>query len=107
MAQEGVQPELRSCIEENKRLVIMLVAKEDVRSGPLASIMTNLGLKDAILGSYPSIPAPATHTRGSRPIHAIFVSSDLHPQRAGWLPLGDSLGDHRAGYIDIPWTEVL
>ena len=46
---------------------------------------------------------PPTSLTGSVPIDGIFVSSQLrHIAKGCWISINESIGDHRALFIDIP-----
>lgn len=45
--------------------------------------------------------ALATYQRGKRPIDGIFVSPNLHPEWAGYLPFRDLPGGHRGIWINV------
>ena len=54
------------------------------------------------------IPTPPTYEAGTRTIDTILVSPTLNNvTKAGWLPFGDGVGDHRIAYIDIDADLVL
>ena len=50
---------------------------------------------------------PPTSSTGSVPIDSIFVSQNLqHISKGGWIRIEESIGNHRALFIDIP-TKIL
>ena len=51
---------------------------------------------------------PPTSLTGSAPIDGIFVSPALqHISKGGWMSIDESVGDHRALFIDIPLKLLL
>lgn len=62
---------------------------EDIRYGSLAKRLKDLNLKDAILSLHSRTNAPATYNRNKTrtPIDALWVSSNLVVERAGYMPI--------------------
>ena len=88
--------------------MVMLNTNKDMRQGDVVEMMASLNLRDVILSHHPNEEAPATHKTGSSPINTIFVSSPEIPTiRATWLAGDQSPGNHRAGYVNVPWTARL
>jgi hypothetical protein len=99
--------ELQTRRSAGDRLLVMLDANEDVRSGPLATLFTEIGLREGITSHHHDLPSPKTYNRGRLPIDGIFLTGDLIVNNAGWLPFDKSLGDHRLGYIDMDWSNFV
>ena len=96
----------------NEQIVLMIDGNENfARLGPLHSaLLRECRLVDPIRLAYQNAHTslPATSSTGSVPIDSIFVSQQLrHITRGGWLKHGETVGDHRPIYIDIPIINLL
>ena len=99
--------ELHSQITAGERLIVMMDGNCDMRGGPLWQMMTDMGLRDAILARHGTTGAPATYILGQHPIDAIWVSLDIPVVSAGWLGGDFAIGDHRVGFVDIPFQALI
>ena len=95
-------------LDNGDEIIVCMDANEDVRSGPLSSMLREMGLRDAILDKHGAEDAPATHYRNDQqtPIDAIFTTleGDL---RGGYLAVDAGLpGDHRTLWLDIPFISA-
>ena len=99
-----------SWIEAGEHLVIGMDANEDVRSGPLTTMLRSCGLHNAIHSRHPSTRSISTFERNDSdtPIDAIMTTLPPHPSmRCGYLAYGEGFpGDHRTLWIDIPYTSI-
>jgi hypothetical protein len=102
-----LQAELETRLAHNEKLVVMLDANEDVRAGPIHTMFTDLGLRDAVLSRHSSLPAPGTSLTGSRPIDGIFVSEGLDILKATWQGIDSSASDHRMGILELTCSSLL
>ncbi len=50
---------------------------------------------------------PATHTRGSTPIDAVYATAGIHGTSVALLPCNEGIGDHRVFVLDITSASVL
>lgn len=98
---------LQHCRQNQERIVLLIDANDDIRSSDTTTALADADLLESITSHHSSQPPPATHRRGSKTIDGIFLSPELQPSRAGFLSFDSSPGDHRAGYIDISWTNLL
>jgi len=97
---ESIIEEIRSQIEE-KNVILMLDANQNVQNGPFTESMSELGLVN-VISTLNDGDLPATHHRGSKPISAIYATSSLDATRSGILPKGSGVhGDHRNMFVDI------
>lgn len=94
---------IKSWRDNGERVVAAIDANEDVFEGELGKKLTDprgLGFKNAVAevtnGRY-----GATYFRGSKPIDAIWCSSDIDVIHACIMPVGYGIGDHRAFIIDV------
>ena len=71
---------------EGERIILMMDANADTVSGPVASLYTNLGLKQSFVCRHQGTPPPATHAAGSACIDCIFVDQSISIAKAGYLP---------------------
>ena len=101
---------ITSWLEDQEDLVICLDANEDVRSGPLTTMLRQLGLQDIILTKHmPGGPPPATQAMNQqdKPIDAIFTTMDPSAVKCGYSAFGEGLpGDHRTLWVDFPFTTI-
>ena len=93
-------------------IVLLIDCNENLtRWGPLhKSLLHECKLIDPIRLAYQteSCSLPPTSLTGSVPIDSIFVSQQLrHIQQGGWLKQGETVGDHRPLYVDIPIMTIL
>ena len=103
--------QIKSWQEAGENVVLMIDANENLEvMGPLQTMLKyECQLIDPICQRYAmkNQQLPATSLTGSKPIDSIFVSASLQNIiRGGWIRVEDSIGDHRAIFIDIP-TQVL
>ena len=86
---------------EDKNVVLMLDANQNVQTGSFTKSMLDLGMHN-VISTLNGNHLPATHHRGSKPISAIYVTPALEATRAGILPKGCGVhGDHRNMFVDI------
>jgi hypothetical protein len=64
--------------------------------------MQSRGFKERIIASH-GPNAPATYHRGQRPIDGIYTTSSITPTRCGYLAFGDTPGDQRCLWMDVPF----
>jgi hypothetical protein len=101
---QDLDKEIEGWLQNGEELVIALDANEDVRSGATNTMLTQHGLKEAILDKHSHLSAPATvNSNHSRtPIDGIWTTAGLTIQRAGYGAQGEGYpSDHRLLYIDI------
>ena len=98
--------------KQNENIVLLIDMNENLnRMGPLQSALKyECQLIDPIreLHHDGESELPPTSLTGSVPIDGIFVSPALqHISKGGWMSIDDSVGDHRALFIDIPLKLLL
>ena len=78
--------QIKSWIKMKNKIILMIDANENVRTGPLSTALENLGLKSAVRSKHGNF-CPAT--------------PGIRINKSGYLPFGDGPGDHRAVYVDL------
>ena len=109
---EDLTHQITNWQRQNDQIVLMIDGNENfARMGPLHNaLVRECRLIDPIRLAYQNNndTLPATSSTGSVPIDSIFVSQQLrHISRGGWLKHGETVGDHRPLYIDIPVLTLL
>ena len=104
--------QIRNWQNNGENIVLLIDANENLaRTGPLQSLLLHdCQLIDPIreIHANPKTSLPATSLTGSVPIDSIFVSPQLRNiTRGGWIRIEESIGDHRALFIDIPTHTLL
>ena len=87
-------------------MIISLDSNEHIRTGHLARSFRRLGLVDSIT-AVTSASTPDSHINGSKPLDAIWVSSDIEVATASICPHTFSVGYHRDIMIDISRSSLL
>ena len=111
MHQDLVQ-DIKEWQGKGKNIVLLIDSNENLaRMGQLQSqLIYECQLIDPIWSTYQKKNAilPSTSLTGSNPIDAIFVSPQLCDiTRGGWIQVEESIGYHRALFIDIPIKTLL
>jgi hypothetical protein len=86
-----------------ERLVLCLDANENIFRAKLGWQLTDLhslGMKE-VVGEFTGRQLGATFFRGSEPIDAIWVTSDLEVAHACIMPVGYGVGDHHLFVVDF------
>ncbi len=92
-----------------KRLVLCLDANENIYRAKLGRQLTDLdglGMKE-VVGEFTGRRLGATFFRGSEPINAIWVTSDLEVAHACVMPVGYGVGDHRLFVVDFSTASMI
>ena len=109
--QEDLERALKAWITAGEITILMLDANQDIREGPLRTMLLNSGLREMILSQHTECgPAPATYARNesNTPIDGIFsnLPSDIQ-YKCGYLGFCEGVpGDHRMAWIDIPYLQA-
>jgi hypothetical protein len=81
---------------------------QDIRGGILQEWKDRLGLNDALLENLnDNEEAPNTYQRGKNPIDTILCTGGIEVVNAGYLPLGEGVGDHRPLFVDVTIASTL
>ena len=101
--------QLQEWLAEGNHITVGLDANNDVRDSPVQRMLTELGLKDAILSMHPNeIPETNYKNGKSMPTDGLFCSPGIKPEKGGFSEhkaFVDS--DHRSLWLDIPFTSAL
>ena len=89
--------------EKGDRLIVCLDANEDVYWKSLGKALTSTeGLAmTEVVGAHTGKKLGATYFRGSKPIDAIWATSDVSIASACVMPVGFGIGDHRLFVVDV------
>ena len=105
-----LQGQLQEWLEEGDQIILGVDLNEDVRTGPTAKMLRELGLTDVLIQMHrPDVP-PETNYRNNNgvPIDAIFTTPGIEPSAGGYMPYKELMdSDHRALWIDVPFTSIL
>ena len=83
-------------------IVIMGDFNQDVRSSEIQEWKERLGLEDKLLDRVEGEGRKLnTYSGGNVPIDTIMCTQGIEVLKAGYLPFGEGVGDHRPIYIDI------
>ena len=103
---------LKKWQKEGENIVLLIDMNENLeKDGPFQTILKyECQLVDPIrtIHQKRNEKLPPTSLTGSFPIDSIFVSPQLQNiTRGGWIKIEDSVGDHRALFIDLPTKTLL
>ena len=103
---------IQAWISLGDSIVLGIDANDDVRTSSLTEKLSDIGLRDGILSTHPSMSPPATHNRNitRTPIDAIFVSSNVTITRAGFAPFDGPYSfqsDHRMLWVELDNVSIL
>ena len=98
---------LAPCRERKERIVLLIDANEDTRQGPLSLALSDLDLTKGITNYHSTLDPPSTHRKGNKPIDGIFITPEIQLPGAGFLGMDQSIGDHRAMFINVEWESLL
>ena len=81
---------------------------DHVGGDTITNFADSLNLREAILEKHSATKGYVpTWQRGNDPIDGIFISPTLHITQGGYLPFGESPGDHRAIWVTIQYDLAL
>lgn len=101
--QEELVAQLKKWREEGDRLVVCMDANEDIYKKSWGKILTDVdGLNmSEVVGDFTGKKIGATHFRGTKPIDAMWATTDLTVVSACVMPVGYGIGDHRLFVVDF------
>lgn len=104
-----LETEIHKGLALGDRMIIAGDFNDNVARGHLPDFFRNLGFRDAILPNQPQhSPLPATMSRGTTPVDAVWLSPDIpNATAATWLSFQLSPGDHRAAIVDFHAEAIL
>jgi hypothetical protein len=106
---EDLIRQLKEWREAGDKLIICFDANEDVYNKSLGKTLTSidgLGMQE-VVGQFTQKKLGATFFRSSKPIDAIWATTDVQVTGACILPAGYGVGDHRLFVIDLAANSVL
>lgn len=95
--------------EQGDRLIVCLDANEHIYEKHLGQLLTDtdgLAMRE-VVGEFTKEPLGATYFRGSKPIDAIWATSDVTVVGACVMPCGYGIGDHRLFIIDFLTSSLI
>ena len=102
-----LKTDIQSWLDSGDQLIIGLDANEDMRRGPVSSMLREKGMSEAVMALH-GVNAPPTTDYGSKVIDGIWVSPTLTPTKAGYLACGEAIPrtDHRCLWFDISYQNI-
>jgi len=94
---------LKEWRDAGDRLIVCLDANEHIYKKTLGKLLTEdegLAMRE-VVGTFTERPLGATFFRGTKPIDAVWATSDLVVTNACVLPCGYGVGDHRLFVVDF------
>jgi hypothetical protein len=89
--------------EQGDKLIVCLDANEDIYKkaiGKALTLVDGLAMKE-VVGEFTGKKIGPTYFRGSKPIDAIWATSDVQVAGACIMPAGYGIGDHRLFVVDF------
>ena len=105
---QGLREEVLEWKAQGDSIVIMGDWNEDFQSENIIDWKDSVVMHDVILENIgENEVAPKTYQRGRKPIDTIMCTRGCEISKAGYLPLGEGVGDHRALFVDVMIASVL
>jgi len=106
---EDLLAQLRQWREEGDKLVVCLDANEDIYKKSIGRALTDIdGLAmQEVVGAFTGSDIGPTYFRGSKPIDAVWATTDVQVVGASIMPAGFGVGDHRLFVIDLLGSSLL
>jgi exonuclease III len=101
--------QLKRWREEGDKLIVCLDANENVYKKAIGKALTSvdgLAMKE-VVGDFTGTPIGPTYFRGSKPIDAVWATSDVDVVGACIMPAGYGIGDHRLFVVDFLASSLL
>ena len=98
---EDLSLQIEEWRDKGESIVVMGDFNEDVRSNNMREWRESLGLREVLLDTVGVENAPSTFDKGKLPIDSIMCSANIAVTKAGYMPFGEGVGDHRPLMIDI------
>jgi hypothetical protein len=100
---------LRKWKEQGDRIIVCMDANEDIYRKSIGKTLTDeegLNMRE-VVGDYTGQMIGATYFRGSKPIDAVWATSDVEVVGACVMPAGFGVGDHRLFQVDFRATSLV
>ena len=100
--------EIQEWLDIGDSIVLGIDMNEDVGTGKLARQFKNMDLKNAVFSLHSESILPATYSKSiaRKPIDAIWVSSNLEVERAGYLPFKSKSPAAPSNGHQMLWAEI-
>ncbi len=95
--------------EQGDKLIVCLDANEDIYRKSIGKALTSLdglAMKE-VVGNFTGRPVSPTYFCGSKPIDAVWATSDIQVAGACIMPAGYGIGDHRLFVIDFVTSSLI
>ena len=105
---EDLQQEINEWLELGDSIIVAGDFNEDIRSEQINNWKERLGLEDVFMERVEDISLlPATFNKGVNPIDTIMCTAGITVVKAGYLPFGEGIGDHRPLFMDVTIASTL
>ena len=105
---EDLRHEIVQWKEKGDSVIIAGDFNEDIRSATLSDWKDRVGLEDVMIERMQDTSSlPNTFNRGTKPIDTIMATAGILVRKAGYLPFGDGVGDHRPLFVDVTIASTL
>jgi len=100
--------DIQEWLDIGDSIVLGIDMNEDVQTGKLARRFKNMDLKNAVFSLHSDSISPATYNKSltRKPIDAIWVSSTLEVERAGYLPFESKSPAAPSDGHRMLWAEI-
>ena len=106
---EDLLEQLTKWREDGDKLIVCLDANENIYRKAIGKALTSvdgLAMKE-VVGDFTGVPIGPTYFRGSKPIDAIWATSDVDVVGACIMPAGFGIGDHRVFVVDFRASSLI
>ena len=105
---EDLQSDIKKWKDQGDSIIIAGDFNEDIRSDTLDDWKERVGLQDVLMERMDdNEKLPNTYNRGVNPIDTILCTVGINVHKAGYLPFGDGVGDHRPLFMDVTIASTL
>jgi len=101
-----IKEHLQKSLQEGFAIILCLDSNEDMTSGRLFKVFTQMGLIETYK-TQTQLPPPNSFFKGTRQLDAIWVSPSLHPKSTSITPHFFGVGDHRTIIVDFDVESIL
>ena len=105
---QDLEKEIKEWSEIGDSIIVMGDFNQDVRSKTFIEWRDNLGLEDRLIERVEKDGVKLnTYNGGHAPIDSILCTNGVKVIKAGYLPFGEGVGDHRPIFVDITIASTL
>ena len=101
-----LKDEMEMWLDKGESLIILADINEDIQTSSIEDWRNSLGLREILLDNVGNNNIPNTFERGSRSIGTMMCTANIKVLKAGYLPFGSGVGDHRPLVMDIDQYSV-